>query len=225
MLCAQTPNLVSHPLRPTQRVPHYFPSRYKKYKKNLKLAKTTACGHDRISMRRARAASALPLGSPTSPSSKSSPPKRPSPPKYELPRILGDEKRSPFVCLRLRSWLRRHGVGSFWLPIFFCIAVTAPSLKWCFYHALLMVRVPPSHAPASHMLHAPFHLATTLFHPTNCRHPFLFSRTQSTAASIQRTPPWDRGAFGPPQACTCTFCACVLALGAGCSCPLFSPTP
>ena len=69
-------------------------------------------------------------------------PKRASPRSAAatLPRVIADDRFSPYFLFRLRSWLRRHGVGSFWLPVLVTLAATAPGPTWCQVHSLLMVR-------------------------------------------------------------------------------------
>lgn len=57
-----------------------------------------------------------------------------------VPRVIGDERYSVNIFSRWRSWLRRHGVGSFWLPVFASLAITSPWPMWCLVHSALMVR-------------------------------------------------------------------------------------
>ena len=66
-------------------------------------------------------------------------PQRTSPPRADAPARVPD-RQSPYIFVRAASWLRRHGVGSFWLPAFAFLLTTAPSPSWCLLHSVLMVR-------------------------------------------------------------------------------------
>ena len=88
--------------------------------------------------------------------------------------------RSPRARVESRDelwiWLRRHGVGSFWLPIVLLFLLCSPDPRWCALNSLILVSffiilfspgIPPPTLNLSQTLNE-FYLGPVLLYCTLC---------------------------------------------------------